>query len=186
MGTECLPERVEGPRLVLRRWTVDDLDLLADAVTRNLDHLRPWMPWIASEPLAVHERRGLLESWEREWLGGGEVVMGIFEGGEVVGGSGLHRRRGPDGLEIGYWVDCAHLGKGIATETAAMLTTAALALEEISFVEIHHDKANVRSRRVPERLGFVFLGESAAEPTAPSEIGIGCRWQMTEEHWLER
>lgn len=141
------------------------------------------MPWVASEPLPRSERLALLERWERDWSEGGDVVMAVLLDGEVVGGTGLHRRRGPHGLEIGYWVDCTHLGQGIARETASMLTTAALALEEISFVEIHHDKANVRSARIPERLGYVFVDESPDTPNAPGEMGIDCAWRMTRDAW---
>lgn len=35
-------------------------------------------------------------------------------GDEVVGGCGLHRRVGPGGLEIGYWVHAAWTRRGIA------------------------------------------------------------------------
>ncbi len=178
-----LPDRVEGSRLLLRRWVADDLELLAQTVEHNLEHLRPWMPWVASEPLPAKERLALLDGWERSWLDGGDVVMAILLDGEVVGSTGLHRRRGLHGLEIGYWVDCDHLGQGIAREAASMLTTAALSLEPISFVEIHHDKANVRSARVPERLGYDFLGESADTPDAPGEVGVDCAWRMSREAW---
>lgn len=161
-----------------------DVELLSDTVQRNLEHLRPWMPWVADEPLSRSQRLTLLESWERDWLDGGDVLFAVFLGGEVAGSSGLHRRRGPYGLEIGYWVDFAHLGLGIATETAAMLTGAALALAGISFVEIHHDKANIRSARIPERLGYAFIGESADTAETPGEAGVDCGWRMTREMWL--
>jgi ribosomal-protein-serine acetyltransferase len=181
-----LPERIEGPRLLVRRWTPNDLNLLALTVERNAEHLRPWMPWIADEPLPSQERLTLLEHWQQEWREGGDAVLAIVLNDEVVGGSGLHRRRGPHGLEIGYWVDKDHLGQGIATEVVAMLTSAALLLTDISFVEIHHDKANVRSAMIPRRLGYQFLGETPDSPAAPAEVGIDCAWQATGDKWLAR
>lgn len=181
-----LPERVEGERLILRRWTSGDVDLLSDTVKRNLEHLRPWMPWVADEPLSRGQRLTLVEAWERDWLDGGDVPMAVFLGEAAVGSTGLHRRRGPHGLEIGYWVDHAHLGQGIATESAAMLTDVALGLNGITFVEIHHDKANVRSARVPERLGYAFIGETTDTVEAPGEVGVDCGWRMTRKMWLPR
>ena len=181
-----LPERYESPRLLIRRWTVEDLDPLAAAVDRNVDHLRPWMPWIADEPLPRAGRAALLGRWQREWEAGGDVVLGILLDGVVVGGTGFHRRRGPHGLEIGYWLDKDHLGRGIATEATSVLTTAALSLDGITFVQIHHDKANRRSAAVPRRLGYRYLGESPEPPKAPAEVGIDCTWQVTRENWPGR
>ena len=183
MAAERLPDLIEGARLTLRRWVTADAPILAASVERNLEHLRPWMPWVADEPLPMDDRLVLLDTWEREWLDGGDAVMAIFLGGDVVGGTGLHRRRGPHGIEIGYWVDKDHLGQRIAQEAVSMLTTAALAQPGISFVEIHHDKANIRSARIPEGLGYAFVGESADSVDASGEIGIDCAWRVTTDTW---
>ncbi|WP_019229166.1 GNAT family N-acetyltransferase, partial [Sedimentibacter sp. B4] len=69
-------------------------------------------------------------------------------------GFSLHRRVGPDGLEIGYWLDAAHTGVGLATEAVGGLTAVALALPEVERVEIHTDEGNARSAAVPRRLGY--------------------------------
>jgi hypothetical protein len=73
----------------LRRWVPGDAERLSAAVTESLEHLRPWMPWAAREPLAVEERRALIAGWERDWLAGGDVVMGVFVDERVAGGCGL-------------------------------------------------------------------------------------------------
>ncbi len=178
-----LPERVVSDRLVLRRWTPTDVERLAAVVKRNVEHLEPWMPWIADEPLTRRARLELIERWERQWRQGGDVVMAIELHGRPAGGAGLHRRRGPQGLEIGYWVDKDHLRQGIASETAALLTTAALDLAGVEFVEIHHDKANVASAAVARRLGYRFVGESPDAVAAPGEIGVDCAWRMEASQW---
>jgi RimJ/RimL family protein N-acetyltransferase len=40
----------------------------------------------------------------------------------VIGSSGLMRRIGPGGLDIGYWLHPAWTGKGLATTAVAALT----------------------------------------------------------------
>ena len=67
-----------------------------------------------------------------------------------------------------------HTGRGIATEAARQVTEIALAMPGVSYVEIHHDKANAASRRVPEKLGFTLVREVPDEITAPGECGISC------------
>jgi ribosomal-protein-serine acetyltransferase len=74
----------------------------------------------------------------------------------------------------------------LATEAARLLTDAALALPDISHVEIHHDKANAASAGVPRKLGFDPLGEEPDEPEAPADSGIECRWRMDEGAWAIR
>jgi RimJ/RimL family protein N-acetyltransferase len=181
--TTVLPAVVEAPLFELRAWRPGDVDALGEAVARNLEHLRPWMSWVASEPLDRVARLELVEGWAREREAGGDVVYGVLRDGEVLGGTGLHRRPGPHGLEIGYWIDRDHTGRGIATEVARALTTVASAVDGIHFVEIHHDRANVASGRIPRRLGFTLVGEAASEVTAPGEEGIDCTWRVRTDEW---
>lgn len=178
---ERLPERIEGRGLLLRRWLIGDAELLDRAVMANLDHLRPWMPWVAEEPRSPAERRALLSRWEREWEGGGDVYLGVFHGDEVAGGCGLHRRRGPGTLEIGYWTHVSFLRRGIATRAATLLTDAALAVPGIDRVEIHHDKANAASAEIPPRLGYRLVGETGGTVDAPAETGVDCAWRLERE-----
>jgi RimJ/RimL family protein N-acetyltransferase len=178
---ERLPQRVEGRGLLLRRWDVDDAEALGAAVAASAEHLRRWMPWMAAEPLPLRARRGLLSRWQREWEAGGDSVLGLFVGGEVAGSFGLHRRRGPETVELGYWVHVDHLRRGLATRAAGLLSEAALAVAGISRVEIHHDKANTASAGVPRALGYEFLGEQPDRPEAPGEVGIDCGWRLERD-----
>ena len=180
---ERLPETVPAPRLTLRRWTVDDALPLSTAVSENLDHLRPWMPWISAEPLSLPNRVALITQWQSEWERGGDVVIGALLDDAVVGSAGLHRRRGPGVLEIGYWVGADHTRQGYASEIASALTTAAFTVSGIDRVEIHHDKANIASSGIPRGLGFTFADESPNSVLAPGEVGIDCRWMIERQQW---
>lgn len=151
--------------MLLRRWLVADAEALARAVTESQDHLQPWMAFMAQEPQTLEQRRAMLREREREWLQGGDVMLGIFVAGDVAGSCGLHRRRGPSALEIGYWLHPAFTGRGLATAVARLLTDAAFSAPGVTHVEIHTDKANAASSGVPRRLGFHFLGETPDEAT---------------------
>ena len=186
-GPVVLPERVGEPDgLLLRRWQLSDAEALSRAVSESADHLRPWMGWIAEEPMPPERRWAQIEEWERDWARGGDVILGVFLGGQVAGGCGLHRRIGPRGLEIGYWIHPAHLRRGLATRAAGLLTGAAFSLPPITHVEIHHDKANLASAGVPRKLGYRWLGESPDTPGAPLELGLEWRWRMDRASWEAR
>jgi ribosomal-protein-serine acetyltransferase len=173
-----LPERVEGREVLLRLWRVDDAARLGEAVAESAEHLRPWMAWMADEPQTLEQRQAILARWDAEWSDGGDAYYGIFLDGDVVGSCGLHRRLGPDALEIGYWIHAAFVRRGLATETARLLTDAAFSMPEISSVEIHHDRANLASFGVPRRLGYRFVGEQPDEATAPEDTGVECIWRI--------
>lgn len=178
-----LPAVLRGERLTLRRWMPGDEAVLGRIVAESLDHLRPWMPWARFEPLAPDARRALIEGWEREWRAGGDVTLAVMAGGEAVGSTGLHRRLGPDALEIGYWIHVDHIGRGYATELSRVLTDTAFRIPGIERVEIHHNAANARSAAVPRRLGYTLAREGPAEPQAPAETDRECEWRIAKAQW---
>jgi ribosomal-protein-serine acetyltransferase len=157
--------------ILCRPYTVDDAPALHEAILASLEHLRPWMPWVALEPLTLEQRTA--------WIADGGDAVGIFHGEIVVGGTGLHDRLGdPAGREIGYWVRDGWTARGIATAAARQMVDLAFSMDGVTYVEIHHDKANAASRRVPEKLGFTLIRERKDEISAPGEIGISCDWRL--------
>lgn len=154
------PYRIVSERLVVRCWEPRDAPLLKDAIDSSLDHLRPWMPWARAEPQELSEKVALLRRFRGQFDLGTDFVMGIFDPEEqdVFGGAGLHRRRGADALEIGYWIRSSHVGRGLATESSAALTRIAFELCDVDRVEIRVDPANVASQAIPRKLGFVEEG----------------------------
>lgn len=91
-----LPDHLEGPDgLVVRRWLPDDAPALGAAVAESIDHLRPWMAWVADEPLTLERRRAMLLGWEREWESGGDVGLGVFLDGRIAGGCACTIGSGP-------------------------------------------------------------------------------------------
>jgi RimJ/RimL family protein N-acetyltransferase len=150
------PYRIRTERLSLRCWEPRDAPLLKDALDTSLDHLRPWMPWAADEPKPVEEKAELLRAFRGRFDLDEDFVYGIFtpDEHEVIGGSGLHTRVGPQALEIGYWIRASRIGMGYAREATAALAKAALRVCVVDRVEIHVDPANEASLRVPRALGF--------------------------------
>lgn len=169
--------------LTLRRWRRSDADALARAIEESVEHLRPWMPWIADEPLSPAARRALLLQWSIDWRRGVNRNLGMWVDGTLVGACGLHRRVGPDGLEIGYWVHPRHTRHGYATRAAAALTTYAFDVVDVDRVEIRNDHANELSARIPRRLGFELVGEIPHPPLAPGETGVRQLWRMDSRRW---
>ncbi|MFJ8042498.1 GNAT family N-acetyltransferase [Kitasatospora sp. NPDC096147] len=173
------PELIALPNGVhLRRRSLADSERLNAATVGNLDHLRPWMEWAATAP-TLAQTRELAVAGVTAWEDGTDFMYlaGLDEDpGSVVGAFGLHGRIGPGALEIGYWVSASHTGRRIATESAAALTEAALALPGITRVEIRCDEANHLSAAIPRRLGYRLDRTDDFTPTAPAETGRKLIW----------
>lgn len=152
--------RIETPRLVLRCKNPSDAPLLNEAIAANLEYLRAWMPWAMQEPVPVEEKAELLRRFRSDFDGDRDYPYGIFSADEarVLGGTGLHRRPGGDALEIGYWLDREHQGRGLMTEAAGALVRVGFEVMRASRIEIHCDPANARSWAVARRLGFTHDG----------------------------
>jgi len=173
------PYAIRTSRLAIRCWEPRDAPLLKDALDTSLDHLRPWMPWAAEEPQPLEQKAELLRTFRGRFDLGEDFVYGVFtrDEAEVVGGSGLHTRVGPDALEIGYWIRASRVGRGFAQETTAALTLVALRVCGVDRVEIHVDPANGPSLRVPRALGFTEEGTlrrrlPAGEGEAPRDVVV--------------
>jgi RimJ/RimL family protein N-acetyltransferase len=141
---------------VIRCWEPGDAPLLKEALDSSLEHLRPFMEWAHDEPQPVEKKAELLRSFRALYDTGESFVMGIFDRSEqqVLGGSGLHARVGPGGLEIGYWIRASATRQGIASETSAVLTRVGLEICEADRIEIRIEPRNEASMGIPRKLGF--------------------------------
>ena len=111
----------------------------------------------ASAPLELEQVRERLARHAADFAAGREYIMAITDRGtgEVHGGAGLHRRRGPNALEVGYWLRTTSQGQGFATEATAALTRWAFEAHPIRQVQLRCDPNNLASVRLAQRLGYV-------------------------------
>ncbi|MBM3638346.1 MAG: GNAT family N-acetyltransferase [Actinobacteria bacterium] len=175
----------------IRAYVPSDVEMIVSAVTESIEHLRPWMPWVAFEPQSIEQRSVLVREWQSDWSNKKDFNFGIFAGDNHVGSTGLHPRSDRGCLEIGYWVHAKHLNRGIATLAAQTMLEAAFGMKPVLAVELVHDSKNVPSRRIAEKIGFVLHEEFlkvddsyySHVASAPAESGVMCRWRMSRDRW---
>ena len=150
------PYRIETKRLVIRCYDPADAPVVKEAIDSSREHLREFMPWSQDEKSRA-ETIALLKAFRSSFDTGENFIYGIFSANDaqVLGGTGLHARVGPGGLEIGYWIRASATRLGIATETAAALTRVGFEVCEADRIEIRIEPRNEASRGVPRKLGFV-------------------------------
>jgi ribosomal-protein-alanine N-acetyltransferase len=143
----------------LRPLSTDDAAALAAAADRNRAHLRPWEP---SRPESFFTEAG-----QREVVDGRlrQVELGLFDcwvlwhGTEVVGAANLQNivRGAMLGADLGYWVDHAHLRRGLGVAIVEHLVQRGhdLGLHRLGASTM---VANVPSQSVLLRCGFEEIG----------------------------
>jgi ribosomal-protein-serine acetyltransferase len=148
-----------GDGALLRQYRLEDLDAIWGAVEEDRDRLGEWMPWIETTRTKDDERIWLERVVEAGSLDG----CGIWVEGEFAGGIGL--MLDPFGFvaEIGYWVRSRYEGRGLVTRACETLIDHAFGVIGVHRIVIRAGVENVRSRAIPERLGFTFEGIAREE-----------------------
>jgi ribosomal-protein-serine acetyltransferase len=173
------PETLNYAAVELRRWRSADADLCFRLIAESIEHLRPWMPWVSSD-YSLTDAQDYVQRCEVSWADRTAFNYLIMVDGSPAGSAGLMKRIGDGGLEIGYWVHPAFTGRGLATSASAALTDAALSLDGIDHVEIHHDVLNLASERIPAKLGYAPAGTTTARfDLAPGDSGTTKIWRLT-------
>lgn len=143
----------------LHQLTLQDAPALFALTLRNKQRLRRWMSWVDY----VHteeDTRNFIREALRQYRAGRSLQMGIYLHGTLVGTIGLFRTASAEPeAEIGYWIDEAAEGKGLVTRAALALTRYAFQQWQVQVVRVRVEPENVRSRAIPERLGFRLRGE---------------------------
>jgi RimJ/RimL family protein N-acetyltransferase len=170
--------RIDGGTVTLRRWHEQDAAPLHEVVRESLAHLRPWMAW-ATDGYTLEAAAGFVTGTADEWARGTAFNYAIVVSDRIVGAASLMARIGPGGLELGYWLRPAFVGRGVATRAAALLVAEACHAGARR-VEIVTDVANARSAAIPRRLGFEEVGRRPPqEPVTPGEDGLDVVWRLT-------
>ncbi|MBL1101087.1 GNAT family N-acetyltransferase [Streptomyces coffeae] len=174
------PQVIELDGVTLRRFNGEaDLPELFRVLEESLEHLRPWVHWVAEHSLA--RTTTFLASRAERWADGDAFSYAIVLDGGIVGACGLFRHDDTpaNSYELGYWLHPAATGRGVATRAARALVEQAFRLPGIDYVEIVHDPANLASGAIPARLGFIEHLRRPAERLAPAETGEDQIWRLT-------
>lgn len=180
-----MPDTIDAGPLTLVRWNTDDADDVLAAIRSSINELRPWMPWAHSVPTREQQRDAFTSG--RAAFDAGTDFQYVFREtatSELVGGGGVHRRVGPGAAEIGYWVRTDRHGRGYATAAAHAMTEASFAhLADVDRVEIHMDRANAASARVPEKLGYRLVRTDPRDGGGTASTGELLVWIVTRAEW---
>jgi RimJ/RimL family protein N-acetyltransferase len=158
------PDRMTGPKLVLRPPVLDDAGALYQRVARD-PAVTKYLLW-APHPDVAATRRVITEKLN---VGGDERTWAITlkNSGEVIGLTSC-RRAVPHSVEVGYCLGRRWWGKGFMAEVLDLLLAALQADRQVYRVWATCSPDNVRSARLLERAGFGLEGRLARHAVYPT------------------
>ena len=158
------PDRITGPRLVLRPPMLADAGALFQRVARDPE-VTKYLQW-APHPDVAATRRVITEKLnvgddERTW------AIELRHSGEIIGLASA-RRPVRHSVEVGYCLGRRWWGKGLMAEALEMLLTALCDDRRVYRVWATCSVDNDRSARLLERAGFVLEGRLARHAVYPN------------------
>jgi len=138
--------------------TEDSLEEGYSVIMANYDHIQPWSQWL-NEDFSVDKAREFYQRNVQKFESGEQIHLRIVFNGKIAGGIDLfeinsHHRS----AEIGYWLSKDHTGRGLVTRSVSRLMEHAFDELKLNRVVIKCVPENLKSRAIPEKLGFVYEG----------------------------
>jgi [ribosomal protein S5]-alanine N-acetyltransferase len=161
---EYLPERITGPRLLLRPPVLDDAGQLFQRVARD-PQVTKYLLWTPHPDVAATRRviteRLNVEDHARTW------VIALRHSDEIIGMiSGRLSMR--HSVEIGYCIGRRWWGKGLMSEALDTLVAALDADRAVYRVWATCHVDNERSVRLLQRAGFLLEGRLTRHAVYPN------------------
>jgi ribosomal-protein-serine acetyltransferase len=137
----------------------EHLNQLYELFELNRDYLRQCINGIDS----IQSRDDLRRRWGVST--DSSISLGIWVNEmQIVGRCRLTRQDDSDRADAGYWLSESHQGQGLMTAAVTALIKFAFEEWQVKCIEIHCGENNLKSRAIPERLGFLNEGISSVHP----------------------
>lgn len=153
MPQSIFPLRI-SEHLELRLFTEEDAPQLFGLTDQNRNHLRKWLPWL-DKTKTVEDTRAFIKSSLERYAKNNGFDAGIWHQGKLAGVICIHLINWEHKFtSIGYWLSEHGQGKGIVSQSCQALIDYIFNDLKLNRIEIHCATGNLKSRSIPERLGF--------------------------------
>jgi RimJ/RimL family protein N-acetyltransferase len=184
-ATFIAPMRYDAGEFEIGAYRIGDGPELAKAVRESYEHLKTWMPWAKADQTA-EESELIVRRFLARYLLNEDFCMGVWKGGQIVGGTGFHLRVGGPGsqnAEVGMWIHGDHAGQGLGTEVLKALLR--WSFEDWGWERLVWRCAttNIGSRRVAEKAGMRLEGIARQEIPHGGIRHDTCVFSMLRQDW---
>tara|TARA_B100000519_G_scaffold68344_1_gene58099 strand:+ start:380 stop:994 length:615 start_codon:yes stop_codon:yes gene_type:complete len=153
LASAAFPTHFETEHLLIRRYRLDDDEMLYNAARASSAEIYPFLPWCHPD-YSMRDTHAWLAQVKPAWQVG-TLSLAIFEktGGRFLGGIGLSPIDEHPSANLGYWIRSDATRRGVATEATIGLARFGFAHLGLQRIEIIMSVRNTASRRVAEKAG---------------------------------
>lgn len=175
---------IQTERLILRPWTIDDAKSLYEyAKDPDIGPAAGWPPhqsveesrWVIEHAFTGAQCYAICEKDQNIAIGAIELKLN----------GTTDKAKTDDECELGFWIGKPFWGKGYVPEASQALIK--YAFEQLGMKQIwcaYYD-GNTKSKRVQEKLGFVFDHSAEVEVPLLNEHRMSHVNLLTQEKWKE-
>lgn len=170
----------------LSLMTPDDAPQFLAFVERNRESLEEWLGW-AAQVRDLDGALAFIERYYKRWEHHASLLTHVWVDGALAG-MAVYRVIDHDNhyAEIGYAVDAAFRGRGLATTVTRALMDYAYDVLDMNRIIITCATGNVASRAIPERLGFRREGTSVEARVVHGQYIDLAHYAMLRREWAAR
>lgn len=175
-----------GEGIQLRLPRVDDSARLHAEIERYRHVLREWLSW-ADNAQAYEETKAFVENARRGYSRGEGFALVVLVQGQIAGVIGFHAfDRRNRVTSLGYWLSPWAQGQGVMTRSVEACMRYAFEERGMNRLYVRCATGNLKSRAVPERLGFVHEGRQREAELLPAGFVDLEVYSMLKREWVER
>ncbi|WP_078551957.1 GNAT family N-acetyltransferase [Bacillus alkalicellulosilyticus] len=161
-------------------------DELYSLIAASRDSLGQWLGF-PENTNEVQDTKAFIEKSLHRFSENNGFWAGIWHKDKIVGSIGyLYIDWNNQKTEIGYWLGKDYEGLGLATKACRLFIEHAFRELQLNKVEINVAPENVKSRAIPERLGFTKEGTIRNYELLHGKYLDRTIYGLLKEEWIEK
>src|SRR3990167_9754111 len=157
-----IPMPIRTPRLLIRPFSVGDEAIVNAAILESFNELHQYMDWAKEKPsideseeyARLAAANWILMKCEEPWL---QLCIIDRKTNQFIGATSFHHIDWQvPSVETGYWIRVSRANEGLMTEAINAITQYSFKQLKVKRIAITCDRDNIRSKMIPERLGYTL------------------------------
>lgn len=170
----------------LRLLQLHQAEALLALINTNRKHLRRFLPWVDGIT-TIEDMKAFVQGALEELASGEQLPLTVWHQNQLAGTLTLHNIKASHRTaEIGYWLGTAFEGRGLMTQAVSALVVYAFRELNLNRLEIRASTKNLKSRAIPERLGFTLEGILRQEVVLYDKPQDMALYALLKQDWLPK